>query len=300
MNSTALIVNGKSRRGQEWYEQAKLALEEAGFKLEIAELVRDPKNMDRLVKSAIDKKIPLVCVGGGDGTLSMVAPHFIGSDSVLGVFPLGTGNSLARELGIPADVKTACQAITDGTAKSIDLGEVNGQVFVNVATIGLTTRIAESLDSTAKKRFGRLVYIGAIFRALVTLRSFEVTLAIGEERHKFKSVQVVVGSGRFHGGPFPILPDASIRNGKLAGYVVKGTTRLSLLRFAFRLLRGSHADLPEVFPFEVDSLELQTVPSRRITIDGEIKLKTPAKFKSLPAVLRVMVPKNADLDPGTA
>lgn len=301
MQSTAaLIVNGKSRRGREWYELAKKVLQDTGFDLKIAELVREPKHIDRLIKQAIAEGIPLVCVGGGDGTLSMVASHFIGSQSVLGILPLGTGNSLARDLGIPPNVQEAARIIAEGAPKSIDLGEVNGRIFVNVATIGLSTRIAENLESGAKKRFGRFVYVGAILRALTTMKPFRITLRVNGEDREFKSVQTVIGSGRYHAGPFPILPDAGIRTGKLAGYVVIGNDRSALWRYAWRLLWGRHEELPEVYSFEAESLSVKTAPPRRITVDGEIKMQTPAEFRCLPLAIKVMLPKGADLDPGTA
>ena len=297
LSTAALIVNGKSRRGREWYEEAKATLEKSSLHLKQCELIRNPKQIEARIQQAIHDQIPLICVGGGDGTLSLVARHFIDSEAVLGVLPLGTGNSLARDLGIPANVQKACEIVLEGAPKAIDLGEVNGRTFVNVATIGLTTRIAEILDPDAKKRFGRAVYIVAIFKAVASHSPFLVDLEIEGEQHQFRTVQIVVGSGRYHGGPFPILPDASIRSGKLAGYVVTGTTRMTLIRYAWRLMRGRLADLPEVFPFEVEELSLSTIPRKRITIDGEVKMSTPAKFRSIPQAIRVMLPQEANLGP---
>lgn len=286
----ALIVNGKSRRGREWFSKAEDALKSAGINLEVSELLKDPRQISPLVKKAIKAEVPLVCVGGGDGTFSAVAEHFIGAKSILGVLPLGTGNSLARDLGIVADVDTAVDTILNGQPHEIDLGKVNDQVFVNVATIGLTTRIAEELSDDAKKKFGRAVYLIAIIKAAIKANPFMVDLELNGKKHHFRAHQVVVGSGQYHGGPFQVTPEASIESGRLSGYVLKSSGRGTLLRYAFGLLTGHHVQMPEVFEFNTETLTVSTNPKKRITIDGEIKSRTPAHFQVLPSAIRVMKP----------
>lgn len=288
--TAALIVNGKSRRGREWFSQVEEALENAGVELEISKLLKDPKNISNLVKKAIRAEIPLVCVGGGDGTFSAVAEHFIGSQSILGVLPLGTGNSLARDLGIAADVETAVETILEGKPQLIDLGQVNDLTFVNVATIGLTTRIAQELTDESKKKLGRAAYLVAIAKAAFKSRPFMADLSLNGESHQFRTVQVVVGSGRYHGGPFEVTPEASIQSGNLSGYVLREAGRGTLVRYGMGLFRGHHVEMPEVFSFETKALSLTTTPTMRITVDGEIKARTPAQFKSLPHAVQVMKP----------
>lgn len=285
---TALIVNGKSRRGREWYPQVVAKLRKEGLELTETHLLRNPKFLNEYVRRAIQAKTPLVCVGGGDGTLSGVSGLFVGSESTLGVLPLGTGNSLARDLGIRADVDEACEILTHGVERTIDLGVVNGKHFVNVATVGLTTRIAESLDDEAKKKWGRMAYLWAIVRAVASIKPFEVDLELPSGRQCFQAVQVVVGNGRFHGGPFPILPDAEIQSGMLAGYVLTTIRQGALLRYGLNLWGGRHVEMPEVFPFEESTLSLKTRPGQHITVDGEVTLKTPAEFVSIPRAIRVM------------
>lgn len=294
--TAALIVNGKSRRGREWFAQAEEALKSAGIKLTTSRLLKDPRQISPLVKQAIREEMPLICVGGGDGTFSAVAELFIGSKSILGVLPLGTGNSLARDLGINATIEEAVETIIHGEPHEIDLGKVNDQVFVNVATVGLTTRIAEELTDDAKKKFGRGVYLFAIIKAAIKSRPFTVELQVHGEKHTFRAHQVVVGSGQYHGGPFQVTPEASIESGHLSGYVLKSTGRGTLLRYGFNLWRGKHVDMPEVFPFEARMLSFVTRPHKRITIDGEIKSRTPADFKVIPAAIRVMRPKAVETD----
>jgi diacylglycerol kinase (ATP) len=294
--TAALIVNGKSRRGREWFPLVEAALKDQGIQLTVSKLLQDPKQVFPEVKKVIEQGTELVCVGGGDGTMSGVSKHFIGSESVMGMLPLGTGNSFARDLGIPVDVDQACDVILNGRVEEVDVSEVNGQTFVNVSTVGLTTLVAENLDDRAKKIFGRAVYLVAMFKAVAKMRRFNARIELPDKVLEFRSMQIVVGNGRFHAGPFPITPDASIESGFLSGYSVNTSARGVLLRYALRLWRGKHVEMPEVVPFQAPSLKLETVPIKRIVVDGEIKLKTPADYRVLPRSLKVMVPKDVDLE----
>jgi diacylglycerol kinase (ATP) len=289
-------VNGKSRTGQDWFPQVEQELRDGGLELAISKLHRDPSQVMPHIKEAIDKGIRLVCVGGGDGTLSGAAEHFINSESVMGVLPLGTGNSLARDLRIKINVKDACDTILNGREETIDVGEVNGATFLNVATIGLTALIAENLDDAAKKRFGRAVYLIAMIKALAKMRRFNAVIELPNgETHKFRSIQVVVGNGRFHAGPFPISPDASIESGYLSGYSVNTSRKGIFLKYLLSLWSGRNMDIPEVVPFHGTSLKITTQPYKRIVVDGEVKFKTPAECRILPGALKVMVPADAEL-----
>jgi diacylglycerol kinase (ATP) len=286
----ALIVNGRARRGKEWYELARREFGSRDVNLTLTRLVNRPRQVESAVREAIEAQIPLVCVGGGDGTLNMVAGLFKDTNSVLGVLPMGTGNSLARDLGIPAVVSDAVDIALEGRTQAIDLGQVNGVPFVNVATVGLTTLIAENLDPTAKRRFGRAVYLVAMFRAVLQGRRFHLRLELPDGVQEHRSIQVVVGNGRFHAGPFPITPEAQIDSGYLSGYTVNTSRKSVLLRYAMRLWHGRHIDMEEVVPFCASELKLVTTPAKRITVDGEIRLRTPGEFRSLSGVLRVRMP----------
>jgi diacylglycerol kinase (ATP) len=290
MKQAALIVNTRSRRGKEWFPEVKKRLEDSDLNLVETWALRRPADVTKKVQEAVSKCVPLVIVGGGDGTLSSVVRNFVGSKSRLGVLPLGTGNQFARDLGIETDLDAACQVCISGRVEKVDLGIAGDDYFINVATVGLTTRIAEELTVELKRRFGRFVYALALARALRRVRPFQATLTMAEGTQTFDTLQIVVGNGRFHAGPFPLAPDATITDGKLVAYVLATTNRWDLLRYALNLPGGHHVELSDVALFETQAIELETRPRERVTVDGEIPFRTPVQFGIAPKALSVMVP----------
>jgi YegS/Rv2252/BmrU family lipid kinase len=243
-----------------------------------------------IVRKAVANEVPVVIAGGGDGTLSAVANILIGTGSALGVLPLGTGNAFARDLGIPIDAAAACEVVSSGKIACLDVGIANGSCFLNVATVGLSTAIAASLREPSKRRFGRVVYAFAVARAFVHIRPFRATLKTENGTHTFQSLQIVIGNGRYHAGPFRVAPDASLTTGKLSLYALDSAKKSSLIRLALHLPSASHVVLPEVHSEAASSGELTTEPRRRVTLDGEIGLYTPLRFEVRPGALRTVVP----------
>ncbi len=288
-----LIVNTKSRRGRQWYTSVVETLSKCS-NLEILEAhaLKDPAEVVRRVKAAVDNEIPLIIVGGGDGTLSSASNFIMGSKSILGVLPLGTGNQFARDLGIVADVETACSVISEGKQVDVDISFVGDSCFLNVATVGLTTLIANEMTNEPKRLFGRFAYAFALAKALCKVRPFNVTLETAEGIHTFDTMQVVIGNGRYHVGSCPLSPDASITDGKQVVYALMGTSRWELLRYASRLPFGKQGDLDTVMSISVSGGKLKASPIQKVTVDGEAKLKTPFTFGIHPGGLRVMVPKD--------
>ncbi|CAN5635311.1 lipid kinase [soil metagenome] len=285
-----LLVNTKSRRGQEWFDTAKDKLTADGIQLAKASHFKKMDEMLAQAKAAIAEKVPLVIAGGGDGTFSALSGLFVGSETTLGVLPLGTGNAFARDLGIQADAEEACRVIAQGRIAKVDAGTIGKDYFVNVATVGLTTRIAQNLTNPMKRQYGRFVYAIALFRGIQKVKPFVVKINTENGQREFETLQVVIGNGRFHAGPFPLSPEASITEGRLTLYALKASTRVAFLQLALRLPTGTQGDLPDVHSEETRGGRLETFPPMPVTVDGEVGSRTPFDFGVAPRSIRVIVP----------
>ncbi|MER3496025.1 MAG: lipid kinase, partial [Armatimonadota bacterium] len=189
-----LLVNTKSRRGEEWYGQVVAGLKQRGITLAHTEAFKKPKELLIAARRFAKEGRPFVFLGGGDGTFSGTAEAFSRSQSVIGVLPLGTGNAFARDLSIPTDVDAACDVIAEGNIEQVDMGLAGTRPFINVATVGLTAQIARNLNSEEKRILGPAAYALSLFRSLAKIRPFDVELTMNEETRAFRSLQVVVGN----------------------------------------------------------------------------------------------------------
>ncbi|HEY0865967.1 MAG TPA: YegS/Rv2252/BmrU family lipid kinase [Fimbriimonas sp.] len=290
-----LLVNTKSRRGKEWFADAKEGLAKRGVELEAAYSFRTLGELLGEAQAAIQRKVPLVVAGGGDGTFSAIARYFVETRTILGVLPLGTGNAFARDLGIPADVDRACDIVATGRVDSVDLGHAADDYFVNLATVGLTTYIAQNLTVPLKRKFGRFVYAIALTRALSHVKPFQATLTTENGEVGFDTLQIVIGNGRFHAGPFPLSPHASITDRRLSVYAVKSRSKATFFKMALWLPSGRHVGMDEIHYEDCRSGILRTFPHMPVTVDGEVCAQTPLDFSVAPKALRVVVP--ADQNP---
>jgi diacylglycerol kinase family enzyme len=160
-----------------------------------------------------------------------------------------------------------------------------------VATVGLSTQIALGLTDPMKRQWGRFVYAFALTRALRTVEPFRVRIETENGLVEMETMQVVLGNGRFHAGPFPLSPNASITEGKLTLYELGARHRIAFLKLALSLPYGRHVDLEDVHWQDTEGGTITTYPPLAVTIDGEVCEQSPIPFSVAPDVLRVRVPK---------
>jgi len=235
--------------------------------------------------------VECVIIGGGDGTLNRAAKALMETGLPLGILPLGTANDLARTLELPTDPVAAAQVIVDGRLRSIDLGEVNGRPFFNVASLGMSVELAKSLDRDTKKRWGRFGYVLAALRLVRRLERFSAEIRPdGGKVIRGKSIQIAVGNGRYYGGGLSIAEDAAPDDGMLDVYSIEVDhwMWLALMYPSFRA--GRHGRWDEVHAFRCREVEIRTRRPRDINTDGEVTTQTPARFRVIPRAIRVFTP----------
>lgn len=233
----------------------------------------------------------LVVVGGGDGTVNAAARGIVETGRPMGILPMGTANDLARTLSIPLGLGDAARVIADGHTRRIDVGEVNGHLFFNVASIGLAADLARRLTPTVKRQWGRLAYAVTALQTLLSARPFSATIVTKEGETKVKTLQIAVGNGRHYGGGTVIEASATIDDGHLDLYSleVSSVWKLALMLPAFR--RGSHGLWQEVRTHRCVEFEVRTRKPRPVNTDGDLVTFTPAYFSIRPSALAVYAPK---------
>jgi diacylglycerol kinase (ATP) len=293
----ALIINTHSRRGKAQFGVAVAAIKAAGIPVVQAHAVDDKKETERLLRQEVEAGANLVIVGGGDGTLSACAGYLVNTPVAMGVLPLGTGNTLARSLGLPLDLEGAAQTIARGHVELMDVGRVNGRVFLNSVSLGLSAEIAHALDPETKKRLGLLAWPVVGARVLWKHRAIVFKVTSPQKTFHVRTHQLVVSNGRYVAGPVAAAPDASIQDSCLRVFVLGGARHSSLARTAWKWLIGRHTTDPEARYFAANRLRINAV--RRpvpADVDGEINERTPLDIEVLPAALRVVVPHNFEAE----
>jgi diacylglycerol kinase (ATP) len=232
-----------------------------------------------------------VIIAGGDGSLNAVAPALIKTGLPLGILPTGTANDLARTLGIPTEIEQAADLIAAGHKQQIDIGEVNGHHFFNVASIGLSADLANSLTRETKRRFGRLGYALTALRVLSQARPFSAEITSPEGQARVKTLQIAIGNGRYYGGGMAVEESARIDDGHLDLYSLEVDRVWKLLFMAKAFREGRHGLWEEVRATKGEHFEIRTRRPRPINTDGELVTFTPARFNLLPKAITVFIPE---------
>jgi len=235
----------------------------------------------------------MVVGGGGDGTIAAVAAALVDTDTPLGVLPLGTLNHFAKDLGIPLDLEKAVTALFAGKAVRVDVGEVNGRIFLNNSSIGFYPRIVQERER--EQKLGRSKWL-ALARASALIFQRSRTLHVDIEgdhgrRQSYDTPFVFIGNNRYAVSGLEIGTRAVLDGGKLWVCAAPYAGRLTLIALATRALLGfvRDADLAAFESVEADVRMRR--PHARVATDGEVVvMRTPLRYRSRPGALRVVVP----------
>jgi diacylglycerol kinase (ATP) len=225
----------------------------------------------------------LVVVAGGDGTLNC-AINAVGDrlqDIHLGLIPMGTGNDLARTMGIPFDPDEAAAAILAGSPRPLDVGVARcagvERLFLNACMGGFPVAVDEAIEGAIKDRLGPLAFWVGGAKVLGDLTRYDVRT----QEHRWEGLLALgVGNGRTAGGGIAVFPDARPDDGLLdlcaigADSVTEGVKLLSSLR------SGEHVELPSVHQDQHPRFTIESDPRLEFNVDGElVGMTTPVEFE---------------------
>ncbi|GAD62439.1 lipid kinase YegS [Aquipseudomonas alcaligenes] len=293
-----LILHGKQAQNEE-VRAAVLALRERGWQLAVR-LTWEGGDAARLVQEALAAGYPTLIAGGGDGTLREVAEAMAlaRSEASLALLPLGTANDFCRAAGIPL-LPAEALALLECEPRPIDLGEVDGQLFLNMATGGFGSRVTANTSEELKKLLG-----GAAYFLTGLSRFAEVHSAFGRFggpgfAWEGDFLALGIGNGRQAGGGHVLCPQAQVDDGLLDVCIVPASQ--DVVGTLGTLLSGGILGLEAVsVSARLPWLEVEAPEGLDINLDGEPLESRHLRFAARPGALRVHLPDSSPLLGGGA
>ena len=253
------------------------------------------QDIDALVREAVSERPKMLIAAGGDGTISTAAGALAGTGIVLGVLPFGTLNHFAKDLGIPLELEASVQNIVDNNVIAVDVGDVNGQVFINNSSIGMYPDIVRDRERQ-ETRLGRGKWRSLVWASLSVLRRYPfltVRIQVEEEKRAFVTPLVFIGNNEYEMEGFKIGARTSLERGVLSLYIVKKHGRAALVRLSLQALIGR---LKQARDFEALTTTDFVIETRHkhmlVAADGEVhRMTSPLHYRTRPSSLRVIVPR---------
>lgn len=231
----------------------------------------------------IDDGADHVCAVGGDGTLRHVveAAHKLDRPVGASVFPMGTVNLVAMEYDYPSAPQAFAQRLLTGAPSERHLASVNGLPLLACASIGPDSYAVEAVSPLLKRYVGRLAYIVAFARLLVRWPRAKMVLHHDGKRTECEAVYIA--KGPFFAGPWSIAPEADGAQPFLHVVALPRASRSAYLRFVWAIFRHRVLDLPDVYRFTCDALEIESETEGASTLplqsDGDVLTHLPAVIR---------------------
>lgn len=264
-----------------------------------------PGDAEEMARAAAEAGFERVIAAGGDGTVNEVlnglADHL---DRVtFGVLPLGTGNDLARSLGLPDDPELALNYLLSADdARQIDVMQVThpdgSRLGLNHVNAGYSHMITESITPQMKQRWGPFAYLRSAASQLREREEYHTRLRWDDGAVEVvDAVNVLVANGRTVAGGLRVAPDASMEDGAIQVVVLRAGTLVELAGMAARLLVGSLLESDQVISRRARSIHIESTPPMVFSVDGEEICEAAVDVRVVPGALRAIVGPNYVVEP---
>lgn len=266
---------------------------------------RKPGDATELARVAVAARCKAVLVAGGDGTIHEVVNGLVGSETAMGVLPVGTGNVWAKEIGLPTLTLTqpdrllaAARMLVDGEVRWVDVGQANDRFFLICSGVGIDSTVAAQVEprTRATKQLGALPYLSAGLRVASAFRGVRSTIVVDGRTIHTKIILVVVSNIQLYGGLVKMTPEARVDDGLLDIRIFKGMGPAWVLRHVAGVFTHRHLRDPMVAHFQGRQVTIHTAEPFPVQMDGEPMGSTPISFEVVPRALRVLVPRAAPAD----
>jgi diacylglycerol kinase family enzyme len=292
MRVVAIVNSEAGSAGGIDAEELRGLFRDAGIEADVRILPGD--QVGDAAEEAVRSGVDAVVAGGGDGTVRTVAAHLAGGPIPLGVLPVGTLNHFARDLGIPVDLPGAIRVIAQGAIHDLDVGEVNGEVFVNNSVLGLYPPVVKVRDRERQERQRNkwLATLSAAVKVLPRHPPLRIRVRAGEHDLVRETLFAFIGNNEYEMSAFSYGARSRLDSGNLYLYIAKIRGRLGLLGLLllslFRDVKGTDRFDCLSAPELTIEMKQRTVP---VYLDGEVRvLETPLRYRTRVRALRVILP----------
>jgi diacylglycerol kinase family enzyme len=288
------LVNGKSgTAGDSPGAIVRSLFERRKAKVQVIEL-KPGDDIPALAAQAVSDGYDIIVSGGGDGTINAVASAIVGKPHVkFGVLPMGTYNHFAKDLVIPLNLEDAVDVILQGGTRSIDVGSVNGNIFVNNSSVGAYPAMVKLRETLQKSGYAKkLAAFRAALQVFAHFRLLKVTVTDTTGKALIaKTVMLFVGNNRYEMDPVQIGKRNAIDQGRLWVLLATSQSRLAMFFSVFSVL-WQREKANAVTVFETREFVVKTGKrSQKVSVDGELlHLATPLHYTVRPAALQIIVP----------
>ena len=290
MSDTVVILNpaaGNLETVREWQERTSPVVGSWPIRM-----TSHPGDAEVLAKRAVAEGFGCIVAAGGDGTVNQVANGIFGSDATLGILPMGTVNVFAMELGLPSNDLQLCREIIDaGNVRLVDLPSANQKFFVQLGGIGLDAQAVKETSLAFKRSLGPLSYL--ISAAHIAARRPPKLFIESENAWVGEGSFILVGNGRFYGGPFPFFKQAVIDDGLLDVVVFKRLGFVEIIKYLHDVVFSSDIRVPEIEYFQTHRLRVKSDQDAPLELDGELAGNCPVEFQMHEKALRVLTPRSS-------
>jgi diacylglycerol kinase family enzyme len=254
-----------------------------------------PGEICSIAREAAGRSERIIVAAGGDGTISGVAAELAGTDKILGVLPIGTLNHFAKDLRIPLDLESSVRTISEENVATVDVGEVNGRIFINNSSLGMYPRMVSRREAQ-QQHLARGKWPAFVWATVQALRRFpflDLRISFEGQQITRSTAFLFVGNNEYEIAGFQLGSRACLNAGKLGLYLTQRTGRIGLFRLAFHALFGRVDQAKDFDLFCVAEARIETRKRNLlVALDGEVEwIETPLHYRIRPGALRVLVPR---------
>ncbi len=250
---------------------------------------KDHFHLKEIASELVSEGWPKIAVAGGDGTINAVIESILSSEIELGIFPTGTMNLFARELGLPLNKLKECwQVIEKGKKRKVDVFKAGESIFVQVAGVGYDAKIIEETSWENKKRFGRFSYLISAFS--VANQEPPTIRVIPESGKIIEGAFVLIGNGALYGPALRLFSEASNDDRLLDVMIFKNQSPTDILRYVSGITLGRAEKTKGIEYVKTSRIRVESDIEVPFEVDGELAGLTPIDFFPCDKQLTVFVP----------